>query len=178
MNPRDGKARAYIAHCAATGLVKIGVSTNHRRRISHLSTDSGFHARLVRILRGGAWRERALHRRFDAYHVGHEWFRPEGKLAAWLSAEGLHDCVGPINEHAVSIMLSHYARRHRIWVIRQSLSSGELRRIIPSAECDRILDAFPSLRHLEAIEAKYIERAAARLSKVAASTLRRRYKEQ
>lgn len=115
MNPRDGKPRAYIAHCRATGLVKIGVSRNHRKRIRHLTIESGYPAELVAILRGGAWRERALHRRFADYAVGYEWFRPEGNLAEWLIEQG-HGRIleWPVSNRLVGSMKRRYARRARL----------------------------------------------------------------
>lgn len=104
--------KVYIAHSSSLGLIKIGCSVNPRRRMRHLHFESGVSADLLAELRGGFDRESRLHRQFAEYQVGHEWFRPEGKLATFLAQYGCSHVVGrPINDHMVQCMMERYARR-------------------------------------------------------------------
>lgn len=62
------------------GSVKIGVTTNLRRRMHRLGTDP------IIVLPGGGAIEAELHRRFAHLRWHGEWFRCEADLAAYIDS--------------------------------------------------------------------------------------------
>lgn len=116
--------KVYLAHSPSLGLIKIGCAENPRRRVRHLTVECGHYASVLLIMPGNRKRERALHRRFRASAVSNEWFRPEGKLAAFLESRGHGHVVGrAINATIVGRMKRKYTMRlkraredyHRRW---------------------------------------------------------------
>lgn len=83
----DPKRFIYFAHCWTTGLVKIGVTTNVKKRIRHLKVECGHETRLLTSWPGTHKGERELHRQFADSAAGHEWFRIEGALKEYLQYE-------------------------------------------------------------------------------------------
>lgn len=103
--------KVYLAYSPGLGLIKIGCSANLKKRINHLSTECGHSARLLFVVRGGYERERALHKRFAAHAVGNEWFKPEGKLAAFLERNGHGELHGPASAKVIGQMKRRYTMR-------------------------------------------------------------------
>jgi len=66
------------------GYVKIGWSRNVAGRHSAIQDGLPEELRFLWCTPGTQARERALHRRFDAYRTRGEWFRHEGELAEWI----------------------------------------------------------------------------------------------
>jgi hypothetical protein len=64
--------------------VKIGTTTNLRRRVNDLSLTLG---EVAKVVPGGADVEKVFHERFRAYRIHHnrEWFDARGPLAVFLS---------------------------------------------------------------------------------------------
>lgn len=104
--------QVYFAHSASLGLIKIGCTANLKKRVRHLTVECGHRASLLLAMPGNRKRERAMHRRFRAHAVSNEWFRPEGKLAAFLESRGHGHLVGrPINARMVGQMKRKYTMR-------------------------------------------------------------------
>lgn len=57
-------------------LIKIGITTNIKKRLRGLSTANGFDVRLLGFRAGDIVLERALHAQFADHRVRGEWFKP------------------------------------------------------------------------------------------------------
>lgn len=66
--------RAYAIRNADTGLIKLGMSKDPKRRLRQLATASASRLELLWSHEGGSSLETFLHRRFAARHVRGEWF--------------------------------------------------------------------------------------------------------
>ena len=75
----------YVVRSRATGLVKIGYSSNPARRLDELAARHG-PLDLLLVLAGDRRDEKALHRRFAGHAVGHEWFRCSRELESFVGA--------------------------------------------------------------------------------------------
>lgn len=81
--PLDRLADVYVIKW--TEFIKIGFSTDIRARLVGLQTALPTHLALLKIIEGAERkRERQLHRKFAEYRTQGEWFRHEGRLAAWI----------------------------------------------------------------------------------------------
>lgn len=70
----------------ADGLIKIGTSHNFPVRLAHLTKSHGMLG-VLRLVHGGAKRERQLHTKFKRFHEYGEWFRDErGALTTLIMA--------------------------------------------------------------------------------------------
>lgn len=82
-----GKNRfvVYVIRVLPDGPVKIGLSNDPVRRFLTIQTTCGPLMTFVGIVPGsGPAQETALHKRFAAFRLHHEWFRPEPELLAWI----------------------------------------------------------------------------------------------
>lgn len=77
----------YFAHCAETGLVKIGIAADPKQRMRHVRKECGYDVRLMACAPGTSQDELELKKQFAACHAGHEWFRIEGAFADYVRAE-------------------------------------------------------------------------------------------
>ena len=68
-------AKAYIAQCRNSGLIKIGCSQYPESRVQSLRLESGEEMVLLRTLDGAFLTEKWLHKRFSESWVKGEWFR-------------------------------------------------------------------------------------------------------
>jgi hypothetical protein len=84
----------YFIQAGARGPIKIGLTSDVRRRLFSLQTASPQPLRLLGGIPGGQGLERALHRELAAHHIKGEWFRPapEVRRFAHLAAviDGRH----------------------------------------------------------------------------------------
>jgi hypothetical protein len=72
----EARSIVYYLHRPADGLIKIGTSTDHKKRFSDLRREHG-QLRLLLAYPGAHKEETDAHYRFAAAHVTGEWFRPE-----------------------------------------------------------------------------------------------------
>ena len=77
----------YFAQTASEGAIKIGFSTNARRRRGELQTAQPERLTYIAFIPGTVEDERAFHSRFQADRLEGEWFNPEPVLA-WLRRRG------------------------------------------------------------------------------------------
>lgn len=78
----------YIIGNRDKGLCKIGVSVDPEKRCQQLQTACPFPISILAEFKGkGHTFERQLHNRAAEYHEQGEWFRIEGRLAAYLSGK-------------------------------------------------------------------------------------------
>ena len=77
----------YFILSEETGLVKIGVTTDLRRRVRALQTASPVELKLMGKIIGNRWREERFHLVFREYRERGEWFRYEGEVRDFV--EGL-----------------------------------------------------------------------------------------
>lgn len=87
---KRGVSVVYVIRCAATGLCKIGTTTNLRTRLTGLMNVAPTALKLETACRGTSIQERALHARFDSCRMHGEWFALSDADAEWLRAW----CVG------------------------------------------------------------------------------------
>lgn len=66
--------------------MKIGFTTNLKRRISSLRTGAAVPIEIIGTIKCSADRESLLHKKFGRYREHGEWFRLEGDLAKYVSA--------------------------------------------------------------------------------------------
>lgn len=65
--------------------IKIGFSSHLYHRLASLQVGLPLRMKIHRVIEGpGRKRERQLHRRFAQYRTQGEWYRHEGRLAAWV----------------------------------------------------------------------------------------------
>ena len=74
----------YFMRCADR--VKIGYSTDPRKRRSQLATGLPDRIVVAKAMPGGPELERAMHDRFAEFHLNGEWFRCAGSLADFINA--------------------------------------------------------------------------------------------
>ena len=75
----------YLIAARDLEMVKIGLATNVRERLSQLQTGSPCELELLATIPGGENEERALHWLFGHLHVRGEWFcDPDASIAAWF----------------------------------------------------------------------------------------------
>ena len=75
----------YLIAARDLEMVKIGLATNVRERLSQLQTGSPCELELLATIPGGENEERALHWLFGHLHVRGEWFcDPDATIAAWF----------------------------------------------------------------------------------------------
>ena len=75
----------YLIAARDLEMVKIGLATNVRERLSQLQTGSPCELELLAAIPGGEAEERALHWLFGHLHVRGEWFcDPDATIAAWF----------------------------------------------------------------------------------------------
>jgi hypothetical protein len=77
--------RVYFIRCAATGMVKIGVSDDPRARLSSLQTGSSQPLDLVAEMPGDERYEAAIHSAFADCRCKGEWFVERGRLAQFIA---------------------------------------------------------------------------------------------
>ena len=82
-----GSSEVYVLLRRDVALVKIGVSTNVKQRISSFRRASGGNLELLHHFPGVREDEQALHRRFAAYRKDGEWFAYARELKQWINQE-------------------------------------------------------------------------------------------
>ena len=75
----------FVYFARSGDAIKIGTSTNVRKRIKALATGTPLPPELVAVMAGGAWREKELHRRFAHLRVTGEWFRAGVELMEFIA---------------------------------------------------------------------------------------------
>lgn len=79
----------YVVGSIDFDYVKIGRSTNPRKRFSALQTGYPKELHVFRVFTTNDLDlEKSLHKKFSDYHTYGEWFRVEGDLADWLEEFG------------------------------------------------------------------------------------------
>lgn len=76
----DGPTYVYFA--AREGLIKIGVTSDPKRRARELDLT------MLLVIPGGRDDERRFHRRWRRYRSGLEWFMPNASLLAFIMSRG------------------------------------------------------------------------------------------
>lgn len=76
----------YFIQYGNTKRVKIGTAENVVKRMSALRTSSPGDYRLLATIPGDDVVEAEMHRRFSKYWLRREWFKLEGKLAAYIAS--------------------------------------------------------------------------------------------
>ena len=86
----------YFILARDVGYVKIGFSTNIKRRLSDLQVGSPYAFILLAVAEGDQVREKELHERFQKYRLSGEWFAYSEELRnfvldrEWMSLNALH----------------------------------------------------------------------------------------
>lgn len=82
-NP-DMKHTIYIVKARASGFIKIGITSDLEKRLRSLESATGSHIELLLSFRGALYLEQICHRTFGELRERGEWFRNEGRLAAFI----------------------------------------------------------------------------------------------
>lgn len=69
---------------AGLGPIKIGYTTDIKRRLPSLQTSTSKKLRVLATIAGRVGLERELHRRFHEHRISGEWFRPAPELLAFI----------------------------------------------------------------------------------------------
>lgn len=77
-------APSHIYFIYSGGLVKIGFSTNWRKRVESVCQGCPEHAEMIMVMTGDRQMEAGYHALFGEYRVRGEWFRCEGKMREFL----------------------------------------------------------------------------------------------
>jgi hypothetical protein len=81
----ESKYRSGLYVVQFMGFVKIGFSDKLLQRLAGIQDSLPLRIKIHRIIDGATRkRERSLHQRFRQYRTRGEWFRYEGRLAAWI----------------------------------------------------------------------------------------------
>jgi len=82
MRKREWGGSLYLIQSFCTGAFKVGRSSDPKRRIRDLQVGSPFKLRLILVVKGQGWRERAVHRALQGYRsqgtYKGEWFTEPG----------------------------------------------------------------------------------------------------
>lgn len=76
----------YFFQARSGGAVKIGSTSNVRRRLGEVQTGHQEELRILGVCRGGTRFEMELHERFAAYRLHGEWFAPTRELLRLIRA--------------------------------------------------------------------------------------------
>lgn len=96
----------YFAQAENSDLIKIGTSSNVRRRMASLSFREKCSVSLLAFTDGSFVEEAALHARFAHLRERGEWFRPGPELAEFMEALPVRD----LPKEATSSMTLHLPR--------------------------------------------------------------------
>jgi len=80
----------YLMQCKETGSLKIGYSTNPRKRQKQLQTGNNSEIVILALLKGGQGLELKLHKLFSEYRVGGEWFRNVPEIIEYFEKNRLY----------------------------------------------------------------------------------------
>lgn len=69
---------------AGAGPIKIGFTTDIKRRLPGLQTSTPKRLRVLAVMPGRIGLERAMHQRFQEHRIAGEWFRPAPELLAFI----------------------------------------------------------------------------------------------
>lgn len=103
----------FVYAIVAGSRVKIGWSTNPRRRVQGLKTGSAGHCNLVGFVPGTKAQEAELHALLSPWRVRREWFRVDGPVAHFVRAVRGRFPLEPhrrIADHAIA----RYRARHNL----------------------------------------------------------------
>ena len=83
---KEAARRVYFVRSEHSGFIKIGVTGDLRKRVANLQNASGSVLRILATEPGGLAHEQALHKRFEAYQIRGEWFKPGPELLDYIAA--------------------------------------------------------------------------------------------
>lgn len=87
-------SQVYFVQSGANGPIKIGTARDVTNRLASLQTGSPVSLRLLGVIPGDVTVEKTLHARFDRHRIRGEWFRPVGRLKAYI-AQATNEHVRP-----------------------------------------------------------------------------------
>jgi hypothetical protein len=81
----EGDQSVYFLQAGEDGPIKIGVTGNLPQRLRSLEAGCPLPLRVLLVVRAGRVTEQAMHQRFHADRLHHEWFRPSSDLLAYIA---------------------------------------------------------------------------------------------
>ena len=81
------RCKSYVYFALSAGMVKIGISSNPKKRLESLSTGSAAPIRIIKKIDGDARLERELHNRFAGLRSHGEWFFFSGGLVDFINGQ-------------------------------------------------------------------------------------------
>lgn len=88
--PNWDRQIVYFVQGTISGLIKIGTTTNLKKRLQALRTGSAEPLVLLGAIPGGDREEQAFHARFGSQRVQGEWFSPSPELLRIAAGERAH----------------------------------------------------------------------------------------
>jgi hypothetical protein len=111
MRSLDGVSLVYFIQAGTDGPIKIGRTTNIRRRLTGIQTGSAQRLVVLGTMPGDEAAERALHSRFGFLRTVGEWFRSDATLMQYIEA---HADKGASRDGHVPHPLKTFMRAHGI----------------------------------------------------------------
>lgn len=76
----------YFVQCTNGGAIKIGVASDLARRLRDLQAMNPYDLVIIGAIPGGGYKlERQLHKKFEKFHIHHEWFQPDEELLQFIA---------------------------------------------------------------------------------------------
>lgn len=111
----------YFVRSIATGLIKIGHSSDVQRRMPELLREHG-PMELLSVLYGSAQTERAHHVHFAALNAHGEWFTPGAQLLSYIASLPSQEPPGPVRPMGLGRRRTLSDVRSREWPHRSPMS--------------------------------------------------------
>lgn len=81
---RRYRGYVYFVQAGTVGPIKIGTSVSVKDRVASIQVHCPERLFVLGVIRGGIIIEQAMHRRFAAHRLHHEWFEPNPHIFAFL----------------------------------------------------------------------------------------------
>jgi len=143
------RGTVYFLADDATGLIKIGQTSDLAQRVAQLRRGGGGKNRRRRLLGAvadeGLRLERGLHGEFSDLRVEGEWFRAQERLVSWIAANVRPlDAAGNTQPAVDELEIDRLTGRHRCWVTFQE-AVEVLLRYLSDEELSEELGVAPAL---------------------------------
>ncbi len=75
----------YFLEAIGENLIKIGFTSNLRRRLANIRSMLPWETELLGVIRGESLQERTIHIRFASFHVRAEWFQNSDEIREFIA---------------------------------------------------------------------------------------------
>lgn len=116
----------------ANGMVKIGYSSNPKRRLQMLATGCPFKCTLIGVMKGLLEDEKEVHARFSHLRERGEWFKFSPEVNSFIAEHAipLTSTDRDENDHPLSVYLASVGETMSAFAGRVGLSRAQIYRIL------------------------------------------------